>query len=44
MAKEELGIPTLDPEGREFFATESGQAEMNRKLEEFLDLCIANKK
>ncbi|MBI4304022.1 MAG: 2-hydroxyacyl-CoA dehydratase [Chloroflexi bacterium] len=42
--KDELGIPTLDLEGREFFATEAGQMEMNRKLEEFLDMCIANKK
>ncbi|MBI4303613.1 MAG: 2-hydroxyacyl-CoA dehydratase [Chloroflexi bacterium] len=42
--KEELGIPTLDLEGREFFATEAGQLEMNRKLEEFLDMCIADKK
>ncbi len=42
--KEELGIPTLDLEGREFFATEAGTIEMNKKLEDFLDLCIANKK
>lgn len=42
--KDELGIPTLDLQGRELFATEVGQLEMNRKLEEFLDLCIANKK
>lgn len=42
--KEELGIPTLDLEGREFFSTEAAQIEMNRKLEEFLDMCIANKK
>ena len=40
---EELGIPTLDLEGREFFDTEAGQQEMLRKLEEFLDMCIANK-
>lgn len=42
--KDELGIPTLDLQGREFFATEAAQHEMNRKLEEFLDMCIANKK
>ncbi len=42
--KDELGIPTLDLEGRELYATESAQQEMNRKLEEFLDMCIANKK
>lgn len=41
--REEPGIPTLDLEGREFFATESSQIEMNTKLEEFLDMCIANK-
>ena len=41
---EELGIPTLDLEGREFFSSEAGTIEMNKKLEEFLDLCIANKK
>ncbi|MBM2825774.1 MAG: Benzoyl-CoA reductase/2-hydroxyglutaryl-CoA dehydratase subunit, BcrC/BadD/HgdB [Dehalococcoidales bacterium] len=42
--QDEVGIPTLDLEGREFFATEAGTIEMNKKLEEFLDLCIANKK
>lgn len=41
--RDELDIPTLDLEGREFFATEASQAEMNRKLEEFLDMCIARK-
>ncbi|MBI4304065.1 MAG: 2-hydroxyacyl-CoA dehydratase [Chloroflexi bacterium] len=41
---EELGIPTLDLEGREFFTTEAATLEMNRKLEEFLDMCIASKK
>ncbi|MBI4304107.1 MAG: 2-hydroxyacyl-CoA dehydratase [Chloroflexi bacterium] len=41
--RNELGIPTLDLEGREFFATEMSQIEMNRKLEEFLEMCIANK-
>jgi benzoyl-CoA reductase/2-hydroxyglutaryl-CoA dehydratase subunit BcrC/BadD/HgdB len=40
----ELGIPTLDLEGRELFATESATVEMNKKLEEFIDMCIANKK
>ena len=42
--REELGIPTLDLEGREFFATESSRIDMNKRLEEFLDMCIANKK
>lgn len=42
--KEELGIPTLDVEGREFFSTEAAAVEMNKKLEEFIDMCIANKK
>ncbi|MBI4303038.1 MAG: 2-hydroxyacyl-CoA dehydratase [Chloroflexi bacterium] len=42
--KEELGIPTLDLEGREFFASEVSMVEMNKRLEEFLDMCIANKK
>ncbi|MBI4296003.1 MAG: 2-hydroxyacyl-CoA dehydratase, partial [Chloroflexi bacterium] len=42
--QEELGIPTLDVEGREFFTTEAGAIEMNKKLEDFFDLCIANKK
>lgn len=42
--RDELGIPTLDLQGREFFATDAATAEMNQKLEEFLDLCIANKK
>ncbi len=42
--RDELGIPTLDLEGREFFSSEAEQFEMNRKLEEFLDMCIANKK
>ncbi|MBI2957868.1 MAG: 2-hydroxyacyl-CoA dehydratase [Chloroflexi bacterium] len=41
--KEEVGIPTLDLEGREFFTSDASAAEMNRKLEEFLDMCIANK-
>ncbi|MBI2957487.1 MAG: 2-hydroxyacyl-CoA dehydratase [Chloroflexi bacterium] len=41
--KEELGIPTLDLEGREHFATEAGTINMNKKLEEFIDMCIANK-
>jgi hypothetical protein len=41
--QDELDIPTLDLEGREFFDTEAGQLEMNRKLEEFLDMCIATK-
>ncbi len=42
--RDEAGIPTLDLEGREFFSTEAGAIEMNKKLEDFLDLCIANKK
>ena len=42
--KSELGIPTLDLDGREFFETESSQIEMNRRLEEFLDMCIASKR
>jgi len=42
--KDELGIPTLDIEGRELFGTEAAELEMNKKLEEFIDLCIANKK
>lgn len=41
--KNELGIPTLDLDGREFFSTEASTSEMNRKLEEFVDICIANK-
>jgi hypothetical protein len=41
--RDELGIPTLDLEGREFFSTEASTNEMNRKLEEFLDMCIAKK-
>ncbi|MBM2824618.1 MAG: 2-hydroxyacyl-CoA dehydratase [Dehalococcoidales bacterium] len=41
---EELGIPTLDLEGREFFMTEGEIFNMNKKLEEFIDMCIANKK
>ncbi|MFC1989957.1 2-hydroxyacyl-CoA dehydratase [Chloroflexota bacterium] len=40
---EELGIPTLDLEGRQHFSTEASQIEMHRKLEEFIDICIANK-
>jgi hypothetical protein len=39
----ELGIPTLDLEGREHFMSEADRANMNKKLEEFLDMCIANK-
>jgi hypothetical protein len=39
----ELGIPTLDLEGREYFMTEGERAAMNKRLEEFLDMCIANK-
>ncbi len=42
--RDELGIPTLDLEGREFFSTEASLNEMNRKLEDFLDMCIAAKK
>ncbi|MBM2825771.1 MAG: Benzoyl-CoA reductase/2-hydroxyglutaryl-CoA dehydratase subunit, BcrC/BadD/HgdB [Dehalococcoidales bacterium] len=42
--QEELSIPTLDLEGRQRFTTEAGTIEMNKKLEEFLDLCIDNKK
>jgi benzoyl-CoA reductase/2-hydroxyglutaryl-CoA dehydratase subunit BcrC/BadD/HgdB len=42
--REELGIPTLDLEGREFFASEADRIIMNNKLEEFLDMCIVNKK
>ncbi len=42
--RDELGLPTLDLEGRELFATEAATIEMNRKLEEFVDNCIANKK
>ncbi len=41
--KDELGIPTLDLEGRELYATQAGQVEMNKKLEDFLDICIANR-
>jgi benzoyl-CoA reductase/2-hydroxyglutaryl-CoA dehydratase subunit BcrC/BadD/HgdB len=41
---DELHIPTLDLEGRELFSTEEATVEMNKKLEEFLDMCIANKK
>ncbi|MFC1965489.1 2-hydroxyacyl-CoA dehydratase [Chloroflexota bacterium] len=41
--REELGIPTLDLEGREYFNTEASQMDMHRKLEEFIDICIANK-
>lgn len=41
---EELGIPTLDLDGREFFMTESEIFNQNRRLEEFIDMCIANKK
>ena len=39
----ELGIPVLGLEGREHFMTEGERALMYQKLEEFLDLCIANK-
>lgn len=39
----ELGIPVLDLEGREFFDTPAARAEMDRKLETFLDSCIQNK-
>ncbi|MBI4295504.1 MAG: 2-hydroxyacyl-CoA dehydratase, partial [Chloroflexi bacterium] len=42
--KEELDIPTLDLEGRQRFNSEAGLIEMNKKLEDFLDLCIANKR
>ncbi|MBI2856700.1 MAG: 2-hydroxyacyl-CoA dehydratase [Chloroflexi bacterium] len=42
--KKEVGVPTLDLPGREQFATEEETIQMNQKLEEFLDLCIANKK
>jgi len=42
--REELNIPTLDLEGRQRFNSEAGLIEMNKKLEDFLDLCIANKK
>jgi hypothetical protein len=41
---EELGIPTLDLEGREHYMTEAERFNMNKRLEEFLDMCIANKK
>ena len=41
--KNEVGIPTLGLEGREHYMTEGEQAEMYKKLEEFLDMCIANK-
>lgn len=40
---DELGIPTLDLAGRELYSTPAGQEEMTRKLEDFLDMCIANK-
>jgi len=40
---EELRIPTLDVEGRELVANEGAQAELNKKLEEFVDMCIAKK-
>jgi hypothetical protein len=39
----ELGIPVLALEGREHFMTENEKALMYQKLDEFLDLCIANK-
>jgi len=42
--KDELGIPTLDLEGRQMLMTEAAQVEMNKRLEEFLDMCLANKK
>ncbi len=41
--REELGIPTLDLEGREHFMSDVDRLSMNKKLEEFLDMCIANK-
>ncbi len=41
--RDELGIPTLDLEGRELFSSKASQIDMNKKLEEFLDMCIANK-
>ncbi len=39
----ELGIPVLALEGREHFMTEGEKTIMYQRLEEFLDLCIANK-
>jgi benzoyl-CoA reductase/2-hydroxyglutaryl-CoA dehydratase subunit BcrC/BadD/HgdB len=42
--REELGIPTLDLEGRQFYTSEADQIDMNKRLDEFLDMCIANKK
>ena len=41
--KEEADIPTLQLEGRQYFTGEAERNEMHRKLEEFLDMCIANK-
>lgn len=41
--KNELGIPVLDLEGRQFFNSPAAQAEMNWRLAEFLELCIQNK-
>jgi benzoyl-CoA reductase/2-hydroxyglutaryl-CoA dehydratase subunit BcrC/BadD/HgdB len=41
--KNELGIPVLDLEGREFFDSPAARAEMDRKLETFLDSCIQNR-
>lgn len=41
--QQELGIPTLDLEGRELFSTEADQIKMNRRLAEFLDMCIEAK-
>lgn len=42
--KEEHDIPSPDLEERQRFNSEAGLIEMNKKLEKFLDLCIANKK
>ncbi len=42
-AEKELGIPVLQLEGKQFSSTFAGEAEINRHLNEFIDLCL-NKK
>lgn len=42
-AEEELGIPTLLIEGRHLNTEGFDQADFNRRLEEFVDICLDNK-
>jgi hypothetical protein len=41
--KNELGIPVLDLEGRQFFSSPAAEAKMNQRLSDVLDVWIENK-